>query len=410
MEEKYMEERSLRVYQQKTFFSKLGTTLSKILVPTRVGFNSIMISVKRNNLLKSYEAFLTYDGEDKEKKEALNKKYEDTFVLYLESIDKYVMDSVYKKVKNGSATQFEEEALSKYYVVTHLKETQYMEYKYRKQKYLLDLDYETVKGLKEKVKNRYINFYINKMDTLYKGILKNYSIQLADNLKTSANDKNEIYDKVFDTVEEYIVNILDLKLKKENSKISKEILEEYGKYEKFLAGKFDSIDILEKKMITLGISRKIFTHSLPLTVAEQCYQKLLNDARSLVQDTKIATRREKAYNLLINLIEEYSIKLLSTKVYWDNAEEREEFKSFWNSYKEVCKLKEVDFIEYVKQKEVLFIKDDMKKIKNVKYDYSKLIKYYKRKLVDYGAMKEIQGYKSQGNYKRTKTYFRQSRK
>ena len=42
-----MEERSLRVYQQKTFFSKLGTTLSKILVPTRVGFNSIMISVKR---------------------------------------------------------------------------------------------------------------------------------------------------------------------------------------------------------------------------------------------------------------------------------------------------------------------------------------------------------------------------
>ena len=206
-----MEERSLRVYQQKTFFSKLGTTLSKILVPTRVGFNSIMISVKRNNLLKSYEAFIAFDGDDKSKKDILSRKYEDTYTLYLESIDKYVMDSVYKKVKNGTATPFEEEALSKYYVVTHLKETQYMEYKYRKQKYLLELDYETVKEQKEKSRKRYIKFYIDKMDALYKGILKNYSIQLADNLKTSANDKNEIYDKVFDTVEEYIINILDLK-------------------------------------------------------------------------------------------------------------------------------------------------------------------------------------------------------
>ncbi len=63
-----MEERSLRVYQQKTFFSKLGTTLSKILVPTRVGFNSMMISVKRNNLIKAYEAFIGFAEEDKEKK------------------------------------------------------------------------------------------------------------------------------------------------------------------------------------------------------------------------------------------------------------------------------------------------------------------------------------------------------
>ena len=140
-----MEERSLRVYQQKTFFSKIGTTLSKILVPTRVGFNSMMITVKRNNLLKAFETVQNFDNEDKEKKESLNRKYEDTFALYLESIDKYVMDSIYKKVKNSTATPFEEEALSKYYMVTHLKETQYLEYKYRKQKYLLELDYGTLK-------------------------------------------------------------------------------------------------------------------------------------------------------------------------------------------------------------------------------------------------------------------------
>ena len=141
-----MEERSLRVYEQKTFFSKIGTTISKILIPTKIGFNGMMISVKRNNLLKAYEAYKTFNEDNTEKREHINQKYEDTFALYLESIDKYVMDSIYKKVKNGNASPFEQDALSRYYVITHLKETQYLEYKYRKQKYLLELDYESVKS------------------------------------------------------------------------------------------------------------------------------------------------------------------------------------------------------------------------------------------------------------------------
>ena len=382
-----MEERSIRVYQQKTFFSKLGTTLSKILVPTRVGFNSIMISVKRNNLLKSYEAFIAFDGDDKSKKDILSRKYEDTYTLYLESIDKYVMDSVYKKVKNGTATPFEEEALSKYYVVTHLKETQYMEYKYRKQKYLLELDYETVKEQKEKSRKRYIKFYIDKMDALYKGILKNYSIQLADNLKTSANDKNEIYDKVFDTVEEYIINILDLKLKQENNKLSKEVLDEYGKYEKFLAGKFDSIDILEKKMAVLGISRKLFTHSLPLIIAEQCYEQLLNEIRSELVHSKNDRKFKKAYKMLLSIMEEYNINLLSTKIYWERPQAREDYKKFWEEYKKIDAINTKKEKEL--QKEILFIKKDLKYVNKEEKRYRLVIKAYKDKLVELGVMRLI---------------------
>ena len=56
------------------------------------------------------------------------------------------MDSIYKKVRTRTATPFEEDALSRYYSVIHLKETQYLEYKYRKQKYLLDLDYLSLKN------------------------------------------------------------------------------------------------------------------------------------------------------------------------------------------------------------------------------------------------------------------------
>lgn len=397
-----MEERSLRVYGQKTFFSKIGTTLSKILVPTRVGFNSVMISVKRNNLLKAYETVQNFEDEDKEKKESINKKYEDTYALYLESIDKYVMDSIYKKVKNGTANAFEEDALSKYYMVTHLKETQYLEYKYRKQKYLLELDYGTLKDSnKEKLKDRYIKFYINKMDILYKGILKNYSIQLADNLKTSANDKNEIYDKVFDTVEEYITNILNLKMKEENSEVSKEVLEGYDKYAKFLAGKFDSIDVIEKKSIILAISRKLFTHSLPLVIAEQCYEQLLNEIRSEIVHAKNDRKFKRAYKMLLNILDEYNVNLLSTKIYWEKPKDREEYKKFWEEYKKIERIE--DDKEKELKKEIIYIRKDLKQLLQEEKRYKLVINAYKKKLVELGAIKTIKNtYKSLGKVKYTK--------
>ena len=95
------------------------------------------------------------------------------------------MDSIYKKVKNGTASLFEKDALSKYYTIVHLKENEYLEYKYRKQKFLLDLDYQTLKdGSKDKVLSKYQGIYVEKVDGLYKGILKNYSVKLADGIRS----------------------------------------------------------------------------------------------------------------------------------------------------------------------------------------------------------------------------------
>ena len=96
-----MEERSLRVYTDKTFFTKLTSTITKMLIPTKIGINGMLISMKRNNVLKAYEAFtMSEKEEDANKKEIIQKKYEDTFSLYLEAIDKHIMYSIYKKVKN----------------------------------------------------------------------------------------------------------------------------------------------------------------------------------------------------------------------------------------------------------------------------------------------------------------------
>lgn len=393
-----VEEKSLKITgANKTFFTKLTTTINKILIPTKVGINGLLISSKRNIMIKTFEKFTSEDVEADEK-DSLEKKYDTSYTAYLESLDKYVMDSVYKKVKNNTATEFEKDALSRYYGVISLKENEYVEYKFRKQKYLIELDAQNVSiSKKDKLIEKYNKFYVSKMDWLYKGILKNYSIKLADTTNVYDSSKEWIYIKIFNTLEEYIRNILPLKFEIDKDQY-KEVKKEYEKYEGFSVGKLDQRDQIEKNMFLLAISRKLFTHSLPLAVAEQCYNKIIKDARALVQDTKIAGKREKAYNTLINVIEEYNAKMLSTKVYWNDMKERESFKQFWQKFKGIEKLKETDYIEYIKQKEVLFIKNDMTKIQDTKYDYSGLIKYYKRKLVDYGAMKQIDSFKSEGKY------------
>jgi len=387
-----MEEKSLKVYgADKTFFSKLTTTITKILVPTKVGINGMLISVKRNSMIKSYEAYIENDSlKDEQKREVVAKKYEDTFTLYLESIDKYVMDSIYKKVKNDTASDFEKKALSDYYMVTKLKESDFLEYKYRKQKYLLDLDYESViSTAKEKLIERYNKVYISKMDMIYKGILKHYSIQLADKTSTIREPKEEIYKKIFATLEEYISEVLPLKLQVEPKDGYKEIVNEYDKYERFIVGKLDRRDEIEKNMLLLGISRYLFTHSLPLIVAEQCYIKLLKDTRSLIVDTKIAKKREKAYDLLISLIEDYNVKLLSTKIYWDRPGERELYKAFWNEYNQINKLKKTNLLECMKQKEILFVRNDLKQVYRNENKYYKIIQFYKKRLCDLGAMRKM---------------------
>ena len=382
-----MEQRSLRVVStNKNFFTKLTNTISRLLIPTKLGINGIMISIKRSSLVKAFEAYKN-ENKDEAKKENLSKKYEDAYTLYLEAIDKYIMDSIYKKVKNGTATEFEKDALSNYYEVIHLKQTEYLEYKYKKQQYLLQLDYQTLKSEENKIIPKYERFYSVKIEQLYKGVLKHYSIQLADNL--TYQDKNIIYDKIFTLLEDYITEVLPLKLKLDDSNMYKNIISQYEKFDRFTVGKLDVKDTIEKRMILLGISRQLFTHSLPLVVAEQCYVKILKDLRQIIISTKIASKKEAAYKLLIELIEDYNIRLLSTKIYWDKPSDREEYKLFWNEYKKLQKSKEEDIEKYEKQKVVLFIKADLKKLQAARRDYSKIVDFYKAKLVELGAMREI---------------------
>lgn len=376
-----MPERSLRVVKtDKTFFNKISNTLTKLLIPTRVSFNSVLITLKRNSLLKAYEAY-TNTAQDDSKKEILQNKYEDAYTLYLESIDKFIMDSIYKKVKNDTATPFEREALSKYYTIVQLKDVEYVEYKHKKQKFLLELDYESIKnGKKEKAIEKYNNMYVKKMDTLYKGILKTYSVQLSDSYKMKVEAQQEIYRKIYDILEEYVVNILPIKIKQGNEEIYNKIMKDYEEVEKFAVGKLDERDNLEKNMLLLGISRQLFTHSLPLAAAEQCYNQLLETARNLIVNAKNAKKKEDAYKTLLLVVKDYNLKLLATKVYWEKPNDKEDYKKIWQDY---------DKLQSEKEKEIVCLKSELVALRKLEKDNSKIEKIYKNKLVEYGVMKNM---------------------
>ena len=209
------EERSLKVLANNTtFFNKVSSTLTKLLIPTKIGINGMMINLKRSATVKCYEQLCAAeDSSDVEKKEQYQNRYEESYSLYLESIDKHIMDSIYKKVKNNTASTYEKDALSNYYTIVHLKDTEYLEYKYRKQKFLLDLDYESLKANnKEKILSKFEPIYVEKIDNIYKGILKNYSVKLADGIRAKVVNQAGLYRKIFETLEDYIKNILPIKI------------------------------------------------------------------------------------------------------------------------------------------------------------------------------------------------------
>ena len=110
----------------------------------------------------------------------------------------HIIEAIYKKVKNNSATEFEKNALSKYYNVIHIKDSDYTEYKNQKQKFLLELDNENVKATgKNKLINKFKNFYYEKLDFLYKNLIWNQIFIIS--IKTdylAVVDKNQYKNRI----------------------------------------------------------------------------------------------------------------------------------------------------------------------------------------------------------------------
>lgn len=367
-------------------FKRFTKALNLFLLPSKLNFNSYQITRRRKQLVKAYNTYnQTLTVEDASKKEKALEKYEEIYIEYLECIDKYIMDSIRKKVMNGRASEFEKEALIEYHKVAVQKDEEYIEYKYRKQKYLLELDYN--KMIEEDRPSRYDDsfkkLYIEKQDRLYKGILKNYSIKITDDRMAKRTSNIQVYLNIFSTIEEYLNKIIPIKFEIDGESKYKEILKDYDQFTTYSVGKLDEKAFLEKNMLLLSISRSLFTHSLPLIVAEQCYEKLLRDTRLLLVNTSNVHKAEKAYQMLLMLIEEYNVKLLSVKIYWEDKNEREINKKFWENFTNA---------KSDEEKEILILLEELRKLKtDNSTKMNDLKKIYKNKLSELGVLKIIQG-------------------
>ena len=375
------QEKSIRIYDtKKTFFGKIGSTLSKLFTPTQAGINNMLVGIKRSALIKNYK---NMQKATDTKKENLEIKFQESYVLYLESIDQLIVDTIYKKVRTNKASDFEKDALGKYYNVIHIKDDDEQEYKLKKQEYLLQLDLNTLKEAgKTKLLEDYAPIYMYKVEQIYKSLLKHYSMKLTEKLTPA--DKEDAYNKIFKTLEDYVTNIVPMK------KINDEdLMKEYALFEAYETGKLDQVDILDKRLILIGISRKLFVHSLPMIVAEKCYIKLLKDTRNLIVDTKIARKRENAYQLLLRIIEQYNDKLLKVKIYWDNNERKNlciDFNQKRNKLQEESKAMSSHDIDVKKQ--ILFIKTDLQILERYSNKYYRILQFYRGRLVKLGDIRK----------------------
>ncbi len=377
------------VEEQKNLFKRAFNNLSKTINISSNNFKSIMINVKRYQLIKSFRQYQNMTTiPDEKKRDEISKKYDKMYSNYMTALDSHITTVIYPKVQSNKAKYDEIKLIEEYLKINNLKETDLMEYKYKRQRFLIENDFFNVlKSKNLEFVRSYKEFFVYKMDSIYKTILRTYSIKLMDRERTEG-----IYDEMFKELEEYIVEVLPYKIEINDKEEYKNIIEEHKKLERF---KYeveikDKIKYIEKNMILLAISRDLFTHSLPLIVAEQCYIKLLKEAREAVTTAENFSRKEELYKLIINLIELYNIKLLSKKTYWDDPKLREEYKKFWSEYQRISKLENIDYSEYTRQKESLFIYYDLKllnRVNNPKYEAIK--EFYRIKLRELKGLRKL---------------------
>lgn len=364
------------------FFEKVVKGLKRLFTPTRVGINELIISMKRKGLIRIYEQYNSRKKDD-DKKEILNKLFNEKYIDYLASIDKYIMDSIYKKVKLEISNEFEKQSILNYYKISTYKNNQYEEYKLRKERFLVELDYilQMQKGL---LSEKHEKLYAEKQTKIHRELLKEYSRRILEKAEQGESATLETYVSIFIALEEYVDKIFPILVKYDTDNEYMEAINKYDILQKYMTGKLDERSYLEKNLLLLSISRDLFTHSLPLSAAESCYNKLLKDTRILLMNTKNDYRKEKAYYMIKLIIEKLNEEILSKKVFWENSLEKEKNKEFWTNYKNANSDKE---------KEILMILEEKRKIQEDKSKYSKLISYYNQKLVEYGVMKNLKGYK-----------------
>ena len=78
------------------------------------------------------------------------------------------------------------------------------------------------------------------------------------------------------------------------------------------------------------------------------------------------------------------------EIYWNNNDDKKVFTDFNEARKELEKIREEQGkSEYEKRKEILYMRTDMKYLFNYGDKYYRILKFYKKRLVELGDMKQL---------------------
>lgn len=382
-----MAELQLKVVKRSDngFMSRAINNFGRAVYSSGGGLYGLLIGAKRSSLLKAYANYQEITKiADENKRNTITSKYEKAYENYLNCLEKYVKENIYNKVQKKVSNIKEERIMSTYYEVNALKGNEYVEYKYKRQILLLDMDWDTILATKSgKTFQKYKEFYINTMEQIYKASMRHYAVLLTD-VKYEGSEK---YEKIYELIESYIKQVLPYA---EENDTYKKILEDYKKYVVSIDSytQKDSNE-LRKRLVLLGLSRDLFVYSLPVIAAEQCYIKLMKLCRNSLGNTFLDADKYELYQLLLDIIEEYNVNVLSKKVYWESPIVREDYDKFWAKFQEIKKLARIDYDEYLKAREILFITYDLKMIKNSKKKYEEVKEYYKTRMVQLHALRRL---------------------
>ncbi len=366
-------------------WGKALNNFNKVLYSSGGGLFNIVINSKRNSLLRasnSYEEISTISSE--KKRNTVVEKYEKSYDNYLTMLEKYITDTVYNRVQKRIGTIRENKLISEYYETNSLKGTEYCEYKYKRQLMLLQMDWENMCSSKSGVAlEKYQKFYVNVTDQLYRGLMKHYAVKLTN----QSEDKNPVFEKIYNLIDGYIKFVLPYLPKTEGRE---KIIDGYRNYvEKIDMYAKKEINSIKRDLYLLELGISLFTYCLPILATEECYLSILERARRTIPNIYITADKFEMYNLLLDAIESYVNNVWSVKTIWESDIEKQNVDEFLAKFSEYKKLARIDLNEYKRLREILFITHEFKVLKTLKQENKELRTYYRDRMRQLGGFRRF---------------------
>ncbi len=371
----------------ETLWGKAISSLGRVVYSSSFNIYVLLIATKRSSVLRAFNNYININTfKDETKRDTIREKYKKAFSNYIGTIEKYITENIYTKMQKGSASIDEEHIMAKYYEVCKYKNEDQVLYRTKLEILALNTDWNNVQSTKsDDFLSRYKAFYLYNIEESYKSQLRHDAILLA-NAKQGDRDQ---YEAIYALIDTYIKEVLPILPESDENNA---IIKDYRKYVAAIDA-YDKKDFLElrKRLTLLGFTRELFEFAFPMVAREQCYKEILEIARIILTNYYTDSEKFACYEVILDAIEEYADNVLAYKTYWEKEENKIAYEKFSEKFATLKKLARIDYEQYKKQREILFIKYDIFFMDADKIKLPEVRDYYRERLIIHHALRIIKG-------------------